>query len=158
MKNLQIYIQIIDVFFIMLLLIAPLALLLFIFGFSHLLLNPSKIILFIDYVFIFTLFVKGIWHLKKSAHFFLNQDFYQAKNIQHLNSSGKSFVFSGLLFALYYIIEWIFNIIALGHFNLGLNTEYIPPIFMIIIGIFLMIQSQVIKQAKTYKDENDLTI
>ena len=56
------------------------------------------------------------------------------------------------------MILWIEESIDSGEFTIGTDMDLIPPLSLMIIGTFFILQSKNLLLAKSFKDENELTV
>lgn len=72
------------------------------------------------------------------------------------------FKWAGTLMISVFFIEWFLDRYAEASSGLRIayhSIKYVrPDIFLIVIGVFLILISLIIKRAKTIKEENELTI
>ena len=104
---------------------------------------------------VYGIFCFGIWNLRKAASIFLNENFYTAAVIKTLALAGKSFVLTGI-FA--WLVDGLSGIYFKGEISLSLSDKTFTYLFITSVGLFMMLMSTVIKDAKNLKNENDLTI
>lgn len=109
------------------------------------------IVMIIGYI----MFFKGIFHIRRVARFLLTKKYFSLEVILNLKNSGKAFLYSGLL---YIAISIVVSITKLFEGNLVINFSFITPLFITSIGLFFILQSNVLKLAKGLKEENALTI
>lgn len=111
-------------------------------------------IIFVFNVLIYLLFLRGLFFLRKTARLFLKQNQFMISTVECIKKSGNQFVVAGILYVLVFLLSKLLN--------LQLKPIYdifsITPIFIIIVGLFFIIQSKVIHQAISFKNENDLMV
>ena len=105
----------------------------------------------------YVLFFKGLYHLRVVARFLLSKNSFSLKIIRNLNFSGKYFLYTSILYFIVLITSSITKIFK-GHISLSFDITTSLPIFIAIIGLFFIIQSNALKIAKIYKEENALMI
>jgi Protein of unknown function (DUF2975) len=99
----------------------------------------------------------GFWtyalYLFKSVlgHFEKRQVFHE-KVIVLLDQTGKAILIG---FFINIAAEFLYNTIILGKFSVGAGTD---TIFVLILGLFFTVLSEVFLMAKGLKEENDLTV
>ena len=117
-------------------------------------LNLWKWIILTISCLIYLIFLRGLFFLRKIAReFLLNKMFTESVAIS-MKKSGSQFTYAGIISLLIFLSKRLFD----------LNFEFIPqsvsitPIFLIIVGLFLTIQSKILLKTISIKNENDLTI
>jgi len=105
----------------------------------------------------YIIFLRGLYFLRKTAKIVTNQ-YFSNKNISNSKKAGTHFLLAGTLY--FFIIEilWINTMIDLGQFEIGTDFDIIAPLTLMIIGVFFIIQSKNILLAKSFKEENELTV
>ena len=98
-----------------------------------------------------------MYHLRLVARFLLSKNFFSLKTIQNLNTSGRYFLYASILYFTILILLPILKIFK-GNIYIGFNITTTLPVFIAIIGLFFMLQSNALQIAKVYKDDNALTI
>jgi hypothetical protein len=101
-------------------------------------------------------FILGVFFLRKVGRYLLSNQYFAIEIINNLKSSGRFFIYSGVISFSVLVISWIIK------FNYGnvllYNTDIVLPIFITIVGLFFIIQSDVLLVSKNAKEYNDLTI
>lgn len=108
---------------------------------------------FISYV----IFLIALFYLKKTARLILNNNFFNVQVAKYLRKSGRYFVTVSVLIFMIFISSWV-NKFALGKLEFIYNSNAVVMLLLAIIGLFFIIQSEILLAAKNYKEENDLTI
>ena len=91
------------------------------------------------------------------ARFLLTNKHFSENIIENLKKSGNLFLLTGIIsFALFFII-WL-NKLYGGKFELIYDSNLLIPLFLTIIGMFFIIQSNTLVLAKNFKKENELTV
>ena len=107
-------------------------------------------------VFAYILFIIGLYFLRKVGRYLLSKKYFSVSVIKNLKKSGSFLIFSGIIGVFGFIIIWIIKL------NSGTATIYNGdislPVFICMVGLFFIIQSEVLLSAKAFKEENDLTI
>ncbi|MFK2818908.1 DUF2975 domain-containing protein [Flavobacteriaceae sp. LMIT009] len=107
-------------------------------------------------VFAYILFMVGLYFLRKVGRYLLSEKYFSVSVIKNLNKSGSFLILSGVLGVLGFLIIYVIKL------NSGTtaiyNSDISLPLFISIVGLFFIIQSEVLLSAKTFKEENDLTI
>lgn len=67
------------------------------------------------------------------------------------------FLCTGILSFLLMILLWIAKLYN-GKLELTYDLNFMIPLFLMIIGLFFMIQSRTLVLAKNFKEENELTV
>ncbi|TCK67654.1 DUF2975 family protein [Winogradskyella wandonensis] len=104
---------------------------------------------------VYVIFINALWNLRKATKLFLKNDFYNYKLIRVLEISGKLMIISAISA---WSIDWISDVFFKFRISIGLSETTLVYLFVIAIGLFLMLISKVLNDAKTMKEENDLTI
>jgi hypothetical protein len=113
----------------------------------------TSIISLITYI----IFLRGLYYLRKMARFLLTNKHFSENIIENLKKSGDLFLLTGIIsFALFFII-WL-NKLYGGKFELIYDSNLLIPLFLTIIGMFFIIQSNTLVLAKNFKKENELTV
>ena len=79
------------------------------------------------------------------------------KIIKCLKISGTHFLLAGVMFVVIMILGWIGKLRE-GLFEFVYDINLMVPLFLMIIGLFFMIQSEALLVAKNFKEENELTV
>lgn len=79
-------------------------------------------------------FLKSLYHLRKIAKQLANESFSNITN--HLKKSGTSFCVTGIIYSLIIIFLWVYLANETGEISIGYDMDLIPPLFLIIIGVF----------------------
>ena len=104
---------------------------------------------------VYAIFIKAIWELRKATKLFLKKDFYNNELLKRLFTSGKFMVASGVSI---WCINGISDVFFKFRFSIGLSEKTLVYLLLIAIGLFLMLMSSVLNDAKILKEETDLTI
>ena len=104
---------------------------------------------------IYAVFVDALLKLRKATKLLLKNDFYNTELISGMFNSGKLMILSSV--ALWFIDE-ISNMFYKKQVVLGLSEKTLVYLLIIAMGLFLMLMSTVLRDTKTVKEENDLTI
>ncbi len=104
------------------------------------------------------IYIVVLFKLKKLISLFMNQDFFTNDSIRLLQEIGNYLSYSTLLI---YMPSFFYN----AFFNFknanGVFAESVGKtafLFFILLGIFFQILSSIFEEAKTMKEENDLTV
>lgn len=108
---------------------------------------------FVSYV----IFLIALFYLKKAARLILNNNFFSTKVAKYLRKSGRYFLAVSILIFLMFVSSWI-NKFAYGKLEFIYNSNAVVMLLLAVIGLFFIIQSEVLVTAKQFKEENDLTI
>ena len=111
------------------------------------------IIIIIGYV----IFLRGLYYLRKMARFLLSNKYFSEKISSNLKKSGTHFVLTGIINLFILALLFLKNINQ-GKMELNIDTNLIFPLFLMIIGMFFVIQSNTLVLAKNIKEENELTV
>jgi hypothetical protein len=104
---------------------------------------------------VYAAFAVALWRLRKATKLLLKNDFYNTEFICGMFNSGKLMVLSSI--ALWFIDE-IGNMFYKRQVLVGLSEKTLVYLLIIAMGMFLMLISTVLKDAKAIKNENDLTV
>jgi len=104
---------------------------------------------------IYAVFVAALWKLRKATKLLLKNDFHNAELIKEMFNSGKLMILCSV--ALWFIDE-LSNRYFKRHVLDGLSEKTLVYLLVIMIGLFLMLMSTVLKDTKAIKEENELTI
>ncbi len=102
-------------------------------------------------------FLRGVYYLRKMARHLLTNKYFSKQIIKYLKISGTHFLLAGVMFVVIMILRWIGKL-RVGLFEFVYDTNLMVPLFLMIIGLFFMIQSEALLVAKNFKEENDLTV
>lgn len=113
-------------------------------------------ILLIFSIVSFLLFLVGLFFLRKVGRYLLSNRYFNIGIISNLKKSGRFFILSGITGIIVFLMTFFIKFNS-GHLTIY-NTDMALPVFISIIGLFFIIQSETLLTAKTHKEENDLTI
>ncbi|GGG93892.1 hypothetical protein GCM10011416_08930 [Polaribacter pacificus] len=116
--------------------------------------NWSTKVLFLVVIISQILFTIGFYHLKTVTRLFISNKTFSLASITHLKKAGNLFTFIGLLILLLRAFNWIFDTSIVSIWN-GIDMLYL---FILFIGLFFILISKVLIEARQLKQENDLTI
>ena len=102
-------------------------------------------------------FLRGVYYLRKMARHLLTHKYFSKQIIKYLKISGTHFLLAGVMFVVIMILRWIGKL-RVGLFEFVYDTNLMVPLFLMIIGLFFMIQSEALLVAKNFKEENELTV
>ena len=102
-------------------------------------------------------FLRGVYYLRKMARHLLTNKYFSKQIIKYLKISGTHFLLAGVMFVVIMILRWIGKL-RVGLFEFVYDTNLMVPLFLMIIGLFFMIQSEALLVAKNFKEENELTV
>lgn len=105
----------------------------------------------------YIIFLRGLYYLRKMARFLLSNKYFSDSIIQYLKKSGNHFLYTGIISFTLFFAFWI-NKLTGGKFELVYETNLLIPLFLTIIGMFFIIQSNTLNLAKGFKEENELTV
>lgn len=108
---------------------------------------------FISYM----VFLRGLFFLRKVAVFILSNSYFTDTTIVNLKRSGNHILLTGILFLLSILMIWFQNIYN-GKLAFGFDSNLIIALFISAIGLFFILQSNTLLLAKSYKEENELTV
>lgn len=105
----------------------------------------------------YIIFLRGLYYLRKMARFLLSNKYFSDSIIQNLQKSGNNFLYTGIISFTLFAAMWISKL-AGGKFELIYDNNLLIPLFLTIIGMFFIIQSNALNLAKGIKEENELTV
>ena len=91
------------------------------------------------------------------ARHLLIHKYFSKQIIKCLKISGTHFLLAGVMFVVIMILGWIGKLRE-GLFEFVYDINLMVPLFLMIIGLFFMIQSEALLVAKNFKEENELTV
>ena len=100
-------------------------------------------------------FVYSIYLLRKTIALFIRKDIFNIEVIRNFNIIGICIVTSTLLMVIPSFLYTAFHRTKLGF---KLEVGFDSPLFVISLGLFFMVLSEVFKIARNLKEENDLTL
>ncbi|MGJ8591230.1 MAG: DUF2975 domain-containing protein [Aquaticitalea sp.] len=104
----------------------------------------------------YVIFVMGLFHLRKVARHLLSNKYFDLVVVKHLKKCGRYFVATGIFSFVVFIALWIVKL-TISRISLY-DSDVTLSLFMIMIGLFFIIQSEVILNAKNFKEDSELTI
>lgn len=111
------------------------------------------IVSFVSYI----IFLRGLYFLKNMAKHLLSEQYFSQGIIQNLKKSGLNFIYSSSI-SLFLVFATFTKTLFQNKFELIYDDNLINPLFIMIIGIFLIIQSKSLLRGKELQDENELTV
>lgn len=158
MKDLRLFKSLIDILFFLHVL-GPLAIVLWfplgIFdGANTEQLHLLEWIILTVYCIIYLIFLRGLFFLRKIARKLLQNIIFNKSVAYSTMISGYHFIFAGILLLLIKLSEKLFQL----NFESLPKSFSITPIFLIMVGLFFIIQSEILLKAIDIKGENDMTI
>ena len=108
-------------------------------------------------VLTYIVFLRGVYYLRNMARHLLTHKYFSKQIIRSLKISGTHFLSAGVMFMVIMILGWIGKL-SEGHFELVYDVNLMIPLFLMIIGLFFIIQSETLLLAKNFKEENELTV
>lgn len=100
-------------------------------------------------------FIYALYLFRKVLELFEKKKFFHDDVIKNFNQTGKA-IFIG--YAICAVATFLFNMLATGEISLELNTGFDSSLFIIGLGLFFIVLSDVFLMAKISKEENDLTV
>jgi len=100
----------------------------------------------------------GIKHLRSAARFMLNQNKFHPKTGSLLKKSGQYLIYSSVASYVLFAIIFVKRLFLDAKFEVILDNNGLLQLFITIVGLFFIMQSEVLLKAASYKEENDLTI
>ncbi|PCH76017.1 MAG: hypothetical protein COB98_07475 [Flavobacteriaceae bacterium] len=108
-------------------------------------------------IVVYVLFLIGLFYLRKTALFLLKRNQFSLGIILNLKSSGLFFIVAGGLSFVQMLGLWLWELYQ-GTFYLTYESNTMTPLFITIIGLFFVLQSNSLNFAMKFKNENELTI
>lgn len=105
----------------------------------------------------YIIFLRGLYYLRKMARFLLSNKYFSKKISRNLKSSGNHFLASGIISFALVVAIWL-NKLYGGKIELIYDANLFVPLFLTIIGLFFIIQSNALDLAKNIKSEHELTV
>lgn len=102
------------------------------------------------------LFIMGLYHLRKMARHLLSKKYFDFIVVKHLRKCGNFFVATGVFSFIIFLALWIMNL-TMNKISFY-DSNVMLSLFMMTIGLFFIIQSKVILNAKNFKEDSELTI
>ena len=106
------------------------------------------------YCIIYLIFLRGLFFLRKTARKLLQNKIFTKYVAYSTQISGFHFIIAGILLLLINLSEIFFQI----YFESLPKSFLITSVFLIMIGLFFIIQSEILLKAIDIKDENDMTV
>ncbi len=113
--------------------------------------------IFIASLTIYIIFLRGLYYLRKMARFLLSNNYFSERISLNLKKSGTHLLTAGVSSLCLFIIIWISKFYSVD-IELIYRSNFIVSFFLMIIGLFFIIQSDSLFLAKNIKEENDLTV
>ena len=104
----------------------------------------------------YIIFLRGLYYLRKMANSLVKTNCFSDQIIANLKNAGNNFLITGIMFFVSFAILWLYKL-----YNGKIEFIYdnlMIPIFLSIIGLFFIIQSNTLLLAKNINDENELTV
>ena len=105
----------------------------------------------------YILFLIGLNYLRRTANEFLSNSFFTEGISKNLKLSGLFFIVSAIILAIIFIVFWVIEA-SNGSIKFVLGIDIMTPIFLCIVGLFFILQSKVMDQARMFKEDSNLTI
>jgi len=105
----------------------------------------------------YIIFLRGLYFLRKMAGFLVSNKYFSELIIKRLKKSGVHFSLAGILSLVIIFLAWIGKLYD-GKLELIYDLNLMIPLFLMIIGLFFIIQSEALLVAKNFKEENELTV
>lgn len=100
------------------------------------------------------IFTYGIYQFKTTLELFSKKIFFDDRTIHSLGLTGKSFITASLISIAVPFFYKMFE----GKLEAAADFSMSSPLFMLGLGLFFIVLSEVFANAKNLKKENDLTI
>lgn len=106
-------------------------------------------------VILFFGFTWGIYHLRKASFEFVKGRYFSNDIVHNFKKAGGIFsVLGTVALSIHLIGQLIYN----SRIIIGMDSEMIGYLFILVIGVFLKSLSNVILEGQSIKNDNDLTI
>lgn len=105
----------------------------------------------------YAIFLRGLYFLRKVAHFILRNQLFDKELIEKIKIAGNHFLYTGVLYFATLFLAFIGRMTN-GKLALSYDVNLMIPCFLVIIGLFFVIQSEALLTAKGSKEENELTV
>lgn len=99
----------------------------------------------------------GLFFFRKTAHFFIINKSISLIVSASIRRAGVSFLAAGIINILLMLFTFIMKVTE-GKMELVFGTDSVFSVFLLIVGVFLFLQSKTLEQAKEYQDEINLTV
>ncbi|HKJ79840.1 MAG TPA: hypothetical protein VKA10_09905 [Prolixibacteraceae bacterium] len=106
------------------------------------------------YCVIYLIFLRGLFFMRKTAGKLLQNKIFTKYSAYSTMIGGYHFIIAGILLLLIILSKNLFQL----NFESLPKSFSITPIFLIMIGLFFTIQSEILLKAIDIKSENDLMI
>ncbi|WP_405400547.1 DUF2975 domain-containing protein [Maribacter sp. Asnod2-G09] len=114
--------------------------------------------LFILSLISYILLIIGIKNLKDAAKIMVSKNHFDISLPKKLRTTGNFLIISSISSYLVFILIFIEEFIIENRLNVYFDNNIFSQIMITIMGLFFVIQSNVLKLASNFKNENDLTI
>lgn len=104
--------------------------------------------------FVYFIFLRGLFFLRKLARILLAVNHLSKPLVKYMKKCGNMFLFAGIFSVLLFLTGKFLNVI----YEPVYSSFSITPIFLMIIGLFFVIQSRTLSHALIIKNENDLMV
>ncbi len=114
-------------------------------------------VIFIASLITYVIFLRGLYYLRKTAKHLLLNKYFSENIIHNLKETGNHFLLTGIILLTLFIAIWVKKLYG-GKLELIYDSNLLIPLFLTIIGMFFIIQSNTLVMAKSIKEENELTV
>lgn len=111
------------------------------------------VIILITYI----IFLRGLYYLRRMAKLLLSNIYFSEQISTNMRKSGIHFLLTGIISIIPVALLWTNKLIG-GEISLTIDNNLMIPFFLMIIGLFFIIQSDALFLAKNLKEESDLTV
>ena len=101
------------------------------------------------------LYLYALYLFRKILDLFSKRKIFNDDVVVNLDKVGKSIIAGTLVLI---VPPYLYNLIVNQTFGLELELTLDEPLFILGLGLFFMVLSEVFKMAKDIKEENDLTV
>ena len=104
---------------------------------------------------LFYLFIQAIRHLKQTVPFLLKGVGFSDPVSNGFKDGGKFLVFTGIGLV---ILQFVGPLVFLSELQISFDSVFLTATFLVIMGLFFMFFGEAFLQAKSLKEENELTV
>jgi hypothetical protein len=103
----------------------------------------------------FSMFLWGVYHLRKSAHQMVTGNYFSYMVSMHFKKAGNIFILLGIICLLIHFANLLYFSSLI---YIGVDSQIALYAFILIIGLFFKLFSIAFAEAEVIKEENSLTI
>ena len=102
--------------------------------------------------------IRALFYLKKVSYLLLKKHHFSDDIIINLKKTGKNFLISGIISGSFEILFFLYTMLEYRFQGFKIPPSIYMILFLLIIGLFFIIQSESLAKAKELEEENKLTI